>query len=180
MSGIIVLTLRSCRRPSAQDLPLTSKLGRYSRSPLMIRGAPSQPCRECAKFRTSRMSPLLRQRYVTTRRTARSLFRSATPAKHLLENDLFEKAVGSDAHKTAIFWPSRGKTQKAAPRGTAFPLSANNGLNLRAGQPRQRGSHSSGLPLAAYNNETFDHLLPVVNSGADMGVVAEGSRISRR
>jgi hypothetical protein len=52
--------------------------------------------------------------------------------------------------------------QKAAPCGTAFPLSASNSLILRAGQPRQRGSHSSSLPIAAYNNETFDHLLPVV------------------
>jgi hypothetical protein len=59
--------------------------------------------------------------------------------------------------------------QKAAPFGTAFPLLATNGLILRAGQPRQRGSHSSGLPLAAYNNETFDHLFPVVEQSNGYG-----------
>jgi hypothetical protein len=103
--------------------------------------------REYPKFRTSRISPLMRQRHVTTRRTARRLCRSTTPAKRLLTNELSQNGRKRCAQNSRFLYKYR-KTQKAAPRGTAFPLLAINGLLIRAGQPRQRGKYSSGFPLA--------------------------------
>lgn len=66
------------------------------------------------------------------------------------------------------------KAKKAAPFGTAFPLSAGHGWEIRRAKSPCWRSCSHDLPWLACDNETSDHLLSVIEQGLGYGVCPPG------
>lgn len=62
------------------------------------------------------------------------------------------------------------------PLGAAFPLSTEAGNSIRRMHEPQKRSCSNLLPYSACDNETFDHLLSIVDDGRKIATAAVLSR----